>query len=63
MGNPFCPNCGNMLRLKWLHVKKSMPNEIGGYSRFWVCEQCRNAMLRGLRDVKWKWKAGSEVIR
>ena len=59
--NPRCPNCGSVLRVRKMMHKGKMA-DCRGYSRFWVCDRCRSRFLSGLRDLKWRWKVGGEVI-
>ena len=59
--NPRCPNCGNVLRVRMLSHGGRMEGR-RGYSRFWVCDRCRSRFLSGLRDLKWRWKVGGEVV-
>jgi len=62
--NPMCPNCGEMLKLKW--INETYGGEAGVIkvrNRFWVCDKCRRSPRARLLDLKWRWKVGEEAIR
>ena len=62
--NPFCPNCGEMLKLKKLEESYvMMGRRVRVLNRYWVCESCKRSVVAKLTDRKWKWKVGAEVIR
>ena len=52
MGNPCCPSCGRVMRLKLLATPKATAQSSSGRAKYYVCERC-----------KLKFKAGEEVIR